>query len=218
MKVQLDVDTYRTKFLGGTRQYLFLALFQFPDDETYNSTPGNATSALDFLSPFGYNAGMNVFPYLVKSTSIPEATIEEIQIPYPGRTYKMAGQKSYGDWTISFNVDEKAEVLNKFTSWQNNIYDAESNMASSPIDYMLDQQLFLLNGNGESTKTRSLFDAWPKSIGSVALDYSSADIATVDITFSYQYYTMSSGKAQQPSQQLMSSLLNKLTGSALFNK
>lgn len=212
MKVQFDIDSYKTKFKGGARQYLFFALFSFPNDP--KTVDGKYTNMLpqsfmsSALSPLGYNSSTNVIPYLVRTTSIPGVSFEDIQIPYPGLTYKMAGTRTYEDWTVSFNLDEDGELLKNFHSWQDKIYKGSANT------YKIDQHLFLLDGNGNAVKEIKLVEAWPKTLSGIGLDYSSNEIATMDVTFSYQYYKMKSTLPSQ-TQKIIQTLLNKVTGSSL---
>ena len=190
MKINFDADSYKVRFLGGARQYLFYALFSMPPNVSNMESLSTANVASVLLSPFGFGSSIagNYLPYLVKSTSVPESTFEEITIPFPGHPFKMAGQRSYADWQITFNVDEKGRVLKDLNNWHDLIYDASTNTSSSPNQYMRDQHLFLVDGLGEDIVWYKLINAWPKAIGAVGLDYASSDIATVDVSFSYQYY------------------------------
>lgn len=184
MNITFDIDTYKTKFTGGARQYLFFAYFTFPS-----------------------SIGNSVIPYLVKSTSIPDSSFEEIVVPYPGISFKMAGTRNYGDWTLSFNVDEDGTLLQSFHGWHDLIYDSDTHSQISAKNYMKNQTLFLLDGNGVSTEQITLYGAWPKSVGAVGLDYASSDIATIDVTFSYQYYKFKSLNSSIS----WSSVLNKIS-------
>lgn len=160
------IDDYKAKFTGGAKQYLFFTHFQFP----------KAIGQTDRI------------PYMVRSTSLPDSTFEEIAIPYPGLTFKMAGTRSYGDWSISFNVDNKGILLKNFHMWHDVIYSGNAHTQESFGSYRADQQLFLLDGFGKRTHEITLISAWPKSISAIGLDYASTDIATMDVTFSYQYF------------------------------
>jgi len=211
MKINFDIDTYKTRFLGGARSYLFYALIQFPSGIN-NIEKQNYRS---LLTPFGYGSANDFVPYLVKSTSIPESSFEDISIPYPGHTFKMAGNRSYGNWSVSFNVDEKTEILRMFNDWHNLIYDASEQKSSEPEVYMKDQFLYLINGVGEAIRSYQLVNAWPLSISQTDLNYSNIDITSVDITFSYQYYITLKEKENAETNSLLKALFNKITGSAL---
>lgn len=211
LKVSFDIDSYKTRFLGGARQYLFFALLDIPT----NAGGLDNTALGNIMSSFGYGSARDFVPYLVRSTTLPDSSFEEVQIPYPGHTFKMAGNRAYGDWNVSFNIDEKGRLLEIFNGWHDLIYEPVEQRYSSPNTYMRDQQLFLIDGTGQAVKEYKLFNAWPKSISATSLDYSSVDIATVDINFSYQYYTQKSVDTATGTTGLVRSLLNKLTGSAI---
>lgn len=164
------------------------------------------------LSPLGYGSNTNTIPYLVRSTSIPDSSIEEAVIPFPGIPYKMAGTRTYGDWTVSFNIDTEGILLDNFHNWHDLMYD-KNHLSTSPKSYMRNQQLYLIDGRGYTTRKFELYNAWPKSIGAVGLDYSSGDIATMDVTFSYQYYK--TGYVGDEKSSLLTAAVNRLTGSAL---
>lgn len=218
--VNFDVDSYKTRFLGGARAYLFFCLFSFPT--TLSSTPDTSKSnfmqgmgnvvmdtfgagfydaanaagtvydaAKGMLSPFGLGAQDDIVTYLVKATSLPASHFEEKIIDWQALPYKMAGDRTYDDWTVTFNIDEKGLLLQKFFDWQHSIQDPATNVRSVAKNYMRDQQVHMVDYSGNSLKQYKLIGAWPKSVNAVALDYSSNEIATVEITFSYQYHTVS---------------------------
>jgi hypothetical protein len=165
------IDAYLNAFSdGGARQYLFLVTFTFP----------RSIKPADTL--------WKVLPYYVRTTSLPESSYEEVSIPYPGYNFKMAGARTYNDWTLSLNIDAGNNLLKLFQDWHNMIYNPNSHEYAPATTYMVTQTLQLLGPNLEPTSTYNLYCAWPKSIGNVQLDYSSTELTTVDITFSYQYY------------------------------
>lgn len=223
MKINFDVETYRARFLGGARSYLFFCIFSFPQGMTKDQAQGNLKDKLvgmgssaakgygfsedltgavtdvigntyDFsknaLSIFGLGDDDNLMSYLVKSTTLPSSQFDERLIDWQGSSYKMAGDRIFDDWTVTFNVDEKAKILQKFYNWQDAIQSPTNNIRSSAEDYMRKQEIHLIDYSGNTLKTYNLMGAWPKSVSQVALDYSANEIAQVEITFSYQYHTI----------------------------
>ena len=160
MAINFDIDSYRQQFLGGARAYLFYAFFNFP-----GSTGIEDTST----------------PYLVKSTQLPEIMTEEVRVPYTDYDLRTAGIQTYGDWTVTMNVDENGDILYKFYDW------LDLCTYAVPNDYMKEQKIFLLNSSGESVLSYTLYGAWPRTMSSVSLDYSSNDIAAVEISFAFQW-------------------------------
>jgi hypothetical protein len=160
---------------GGARQYLFRVWFMFP--------ALTGSKEIDSLKNI-----KDDIHYYVRTSSLPESTYEDVSIPYPGYAFKMAGNRTYNDWTVSLNIDKKNDILKTFQAWHNYIYDPQTHEYAAPMNYMLDQTLQLLGPDLEPTSEYTLYRAWPKSIGNVQMDYSSTELTTVDITFAYQYY------------------------------
>lgn len=216
MKVNFDLESYRAMFSGGTRSYLFFVNFMFPIinnpaptgsflsdvGTSFESTVSKVglkgasymAAAKNTLSIFGVGKDNLMYPYLVKSTSLPETSFEEVAVKYGALTYKLAGEKTYSDWTVSLNVDDKGEILQKFHQWHDGIYDRANGNIGMPYEYMQPQEIHLLDYTGNTTKVYKMFYCWPKSIGETTLDYSSNEIATFNVTFSYSYFTIENGQ------------------------
>lgn len=204
----LSIDTYRSKFLGSNaRAYLFLCKVQFPGMQ--NAALSGVTSAISdpgamaemvknglmsaastAINVGTTSLGTSDFKYFVKSTSLPESMLEEASTFWAGQQYKMSSVRRSQDWTVTFLINDDANVVRKFWEWHLMMHNPELNMYGSPKDYMADQVVQLLGLDGYPICTYKLFGAWPKSIGQVDLDYTSNEFATVDITFTYQYHTV----------------------------
>lgn len=154
---------------GFQRAYLF----------EYSPTfPGSIPGASDYTSRF-----------LVRSTSIPGRSIEEIPIGWLGNDYKIAGRNAYDDFTVTFNVDEHSVIWQKFHAWMNfiNFPVSPSKARAIEVAYMADQYLYLVGGMASTTSGYLLRGAWPKNMSAITLDHSTNDVAQFDLTFSYQY-------------------------------
>lgn len=220
MNVQLDLETYRTRFSEAQKSNLFFCLFDFPK-ENDNSDGANSkeptftlagrisqalsipindkgTSANSYVNtgadiimkalvPFGFGSEKDKYPYLVKSANIPSVDFDERSYETQFTNIKMPGIKNYSDWVVTFNIDADIEILNKFYNWINLIQ--SNNFVKTTFSKIVrDQQIFLLNGEGNIVSGYKLYGAWPKSIGEVSLDYSSNEHASVQVTFSYLYF------------------------------
>lgn len=206
MKIPIDIETYMSNFLGGNaRQYLFYAQINFPGLQNTltsgiksaiaglpeNLITGMTSAATVALGANNMNSDTNKFGFNVKSTNLPSSTIDQVSTFFCGQEYKMSSLQKFEDWQVTFNIDNKGIILKKFHDWQKMLHDAETNVYGTPEAYMTNQEIHLLGmETGETICVYTLYGAWPSSIGSVSLDYSSNDFATVDITFTYQYYTV----------------------------
>jgi len=218
MNIQIDINTYKSKFTDVSRQYLFWMNIQFPGVgnalltglEAGLSGGGsiftNPTDAIIKGAEAGALAGVDVagmqigtmskkmsmadIPFYVKSSSLPSSSFEDMTSTWMGNTFKVPGNKTYEDWTVTFNLDSEGYILKKFHDWQKMMRDPISNMQSKPSSLMVNQEAYLLNSTGNTISVYKLYYAWPKSIGQVSLDYGSNEVSTVDVTFSYQFFNV----------------------------
>jgi hypothetical protein len=166
-----NLDTFKSNFQGGARSYLFMFSPQFP-------------------------AGVSSIPaapetkYLVRATSVPESTTEEIIVNWQGADRKLAGKQTFADWTITFNVDMQSTVRVAYEEWIKSIHNVDGDHKYGyPVDYEMTQNLWMLNYDGsEHILDIELVDAFPKSVSAITLDYSAMDIAQFDVTFGYLYH------------------------------
>ncbi len=128
--------------------------------------------------------------FLCQATSLPEMTIGEVEVPFRGRTIKIAGDRTIGDWSITVINDTDFLLRNAFERWQNGINNMSDNEGlTNPADYQVDAFVDQLDRNGATIKSYTLRGAHPTSIGSIALDYETNNaIETFDVTFAYQYF------------------------------
>lgn len=203
MKTLFDLESYRARFLGGAKQYLFFVLFQFPDD--INNNNGNMSAFTSVLNTFGLGAEQDMIPYLVKSTNLPSISNEESVNPHTDFDFKTAGLFKYDDWTVSLYIDKKGVIIEKFYDWLK-----LSEYGALPKDYMREQEIHLIDYMGSTFLKYKLYGAWVKSIGQIGLDYASTDIATVEITLSFQYFDIERGSTEDAS--LIKKAVEKLTG------
>jgi len=219
--VNFDLDTYRTRFTGGARQYLFYVFIQFPAtklDPMLGGAKGDSTNyedgwqkwlmpaAKSVLTTYGLGAATDKWPYLVKATTLPDISLEEIIIPYQHLDYKMAGIARYGDWSVTFYLDDEYYLLGRLREWQklaHGVIDASNEDTTTHyplINYKQDQEVHLINYSGDVLVSVKLKGCWPKTIGAVSLDYASGEITTVDVTFSVSEvtynYKLNSGVAE----------------------
>jgi len=174
-----SIDNFINEFRGGAKSFLFIWEPEIKDSE------GNLL-ALDTRKKRRY---------LVKSTGFPSSNVEEIIVEYQGLDFKMGGKRSYEDWNITLNVDADGMIRYELEEWMNAIHkvDDKNNQHFYRSRYETTQIFKILKGDGnfESPLLQvTLYNAWPKSISSIALDYSSTEFAQFDLTFSYQYHTI----------------------------
>ena len=164
------IDAFRAKFKDGARGYLFYITPVFP------SISSLGTTSVDYA-------------YLVRSSSIPNSTLGEIQTPWQGHKYKLAATQQFNNFTIDFTVDTNATLYTIYKAWCDYIHNPATNVHGDPTVYMVDQTLQMIGGDGVSLVMGfQLYGAWPQSISEIRLDYNAQDLATFSVTYVYQYH------------------------------
>ena len=187
------LSQFKSKLIGGgTRPNLFEVSIP-----TFPSAISEAWSA-------GDDSENGIFKFLCKATSLPASNLGSIEIPFRGRTLKVAGDRTFDDWTVTIINDEDFKLRTAFERWSNvmsRLDDATG--VTNPTSYMTDgyvQQLgrgsqvgAASNDGGESSVLRSykFFDVFPITVGEIALSYDTTDqLEEFDVTFRYQYFTI----------------------------
>ena len=177
---------------GGARPNLFEA--------SINSFPTAISDAWDNSS----EAEGGAFKFLCKSTALPASNLGSIEIPFRGRTLKVAGDRTFDDWTVTIINDEDFRLRTAFERWSNVMSQLDdATGVTNPTSYMTDAFIQQLgrgpsaqsgsNNGGNSAVLRSykFFDVFPITVGEIALSYDTTDqLEEFDVTFRYQYFTI----------------------------
>ena len=152
----------------------------------------------------GDDAENGIFKFLCKSANLPASNVGSIDIPFRGRILKVAGDRTFDDWTVSVINDEDFKLRTAFEQWANvmsKLDDATG--VSNPSSYMTDAYVQQLgrgaqaftaeNAGAESSilRTYKFYDIFPTTVGEIALSYDDSDATeTFDVTFKVQYFTI----------------------------
>jgi hypothetical protein len=128
--------------------------------------------------------------FLCKVTQLPAMTVGMVTVPFRGRQIKIAGDRTFADWTITVINDTNFKLRNAFERWSNginNMTDGEG--LTNPADYQVDAFVDQLDRNGATLKSYTLRGAYPTEIAAIELDYGNNDtIEEFQVTFNYQYF------------------------------
>ena len=142
------------------------------------------------------------FTFLAKATALPAQNIAAIDVPFRGRQFKVAGDRTIDNWTVTIINDESFNIRNAFEDWSELIAKLDTNMgATNPSSYMVDAMVYQL-GRGENimenSKTNSgannailkayqFTEIFPVTVGDIALSYDTGDtIEEFDVEFAVQ--------------------------------
>jgi len=140
----------------------------------------------------------NNFKFMCKAAQLPGQTIASIDVPFRGRTFKVAGDRTIDAWTVTIINDENFEYRNAFEAWTELIAKLDTNIgATSPDAYMRSAKVYQL-GRGSSAssiantgtanvvlKEYEFIDIFPTSVSAIDLSYDSSG-AIEEFTVEFQ--------------------------------
>jgi len=166
----LGVDDFKSKLRGGgARPNLFQVTINYP----------------------GYAGGdPELTAFLCEGAQLPGSSFGIINVPFRGRILKMAGDRTFPEWTITVINDTDFGVRNAMERWMNGINNhAQNTGLASPIAYEADLFVDQLDRGGNAIKRYVFRGAFPQDISSIDLSYATTDeIERFTVTFAYQYF------------------------------
>tara|TARA_Y100000593_G_scaffold82875_1_gene156035 strand:+ start:78 stop:671 length:594 start_codon:yes stop_codon:yes gene_type:complete len=128
------------------------------------------------------------FRFMCKAASLPPQTIAAIDIPFRGRIFKVAGDRTIDPWTVTVINDENFLLRNAFENWTQQIADLSTNIgATLPESYMTNAKVYQLGRGSKASSTNSsgernvvlkeyeFVDIFPTSVSAIDLSYDTGD-------------------------------------------
>ena len=172
-----NISEFKSKMIGGgARPNQFRVHLTFPGYVTGGPVAGQLAE------------------FLCKAAQLPASTIDPVPIQYRGRPVQFAGERTFAPWTVSIYNDTNFSIRNAMEQWQTGIQNhSATDGRVNPTDYQVDLQVYQLDRNGGVVKSYNFKDAFPTSIGAIALDYDTVNaIEIFDVEFNYNYFTSNS--------------------------
>lgn len=139
-------------------------------------------------APVDITGGETLTSYLVRSTSLPESTIDPIEVPYQGQVQKIGSTHTFAEWEVTFNLDYAAQLRKSFIEWQRFIHDPQTNFHNIPAIYYGEIKAQLLTGQGLPILTYTINQAWPSAVGALEVAQDSKEVAQFSVTFNYNWH------------------------------
>ena len=166
----LGVDDFKSKLRGGgARPNLFKATLNFP----------------------AYAGGdVELSSFLCKTAQLPVSEMALVNVPFRGRQLKIAGDRTFQNWTVTIINDTDFSVRDSLERWMNGINSHAANTGlSNPVDYEADLSVDQLDRNGDVLKTYNFRGCFPVNIGEIALSYETNDVVEeFTVEFAIQYW------------------------------
>jgi len=159
---------------GGARPNLFQVVMPFPSI----AGGGGAATKMTFTC---------------KGAQLPGSDLGMVEMPYFGRTIKLAGNRTFPEWTTTVINDEDFSVYNAVQTWMNSINTHSGNLreaGSNPRDYHSTADVIHYGKDGDAIKKVTIVNMWPSTLAPIDLDWSSNDtLEEFTCTWQYDYWT-----------------------------
>ena len=182
-----NVSTFLSTINQGIKPNMFAVDINFPAGGDFGATDKNLTNIL------------------CKSAALPGSNLGVIEVPFRGRTVKIAGDRTFDTWTATFFADANMEIRGLFEEWANSINTHEANTASrflpsstSSTGYMADLFVSQLEKDdqtgGSVIRTYQLHHCFPTNVSAIDLAYDSNDqISEFTVEWQYSFFTAGKG-------------------------
>ena len=187
------ISAFKSKLAGGgARPNLF--------EVVLTDLPANVAANWD----------ADVFQFMCKAASLPAQNIANIDIPFRGRIFKVAGDRTIDTWTITVINDENFQFRNAFEEWTQQIANLDDNMGTTnPNSYMVNATVYQLGrgsekeskNNGGSAnvvlKEYEFQNIFPTNVSAIDLSYDTGDTIE-EFTVEFQVQSLKLTGAGQP--------------------
>ena len=181
-----NVSTFLSTINQGIKPNMFAVDISFPAGGDFGTTDKSLTNIL------------------CKSAALPGSNLGVIEVPFRGRTVKIAGDRTFDTWTATFFADSNMEVRGLFEDWANSINSHEGNTAErflpnqGTTGYMADLFVSQLEKDdqvgGSVIRTYQLHHCFPTNVSAIDLAYDSNDqISEFTVEWQYSFFTAGVG-------------------------
>ena len=166
-----NISQFKSKLIGGgARPNLF--------EVELTTLPPNVAAGWD----------AEVFTFMCKAAALPAQNIANIDIPFRGRIFKVAGDRTIDTWTITVINDEDFRFRNAFENWTQQIANLDDNMGTTdPSAYMVNAKVYQLGRGSEKSsqnnsgtenvvlKEYEFINIFPTNVSAIDLSYDTGD-------------------------------------------
>lgn len=149
------------------------------------------------------------FNFMCKAAALPASNMAPIEVPFRGRIFKVAGDRTFDTWTVTIINDEDFLLRTEFEKWMNLMSKLDNATGvTDPAAYMVNANVYQLgrgktkeymgpeygNSAGGSLKplrTYEFWDIFPTNVSAIDLSYDTSDtIEEYTVEFQVQYWTV----------------------------
>jgi T4-like virus tail tube protein gp19 len=177
------ITDFKSKLTGGgARANLFEVELAFPSQVQVD----------------GINEVLEKSRFLVKAANLPASNVAQIEVPFRGRTLKIAGDRSFDSWTVTVINDTDFSIRSAFEKWMNTINRVSDNTGlTDPASYQADAFVYQLDRDGSVLRTYHFYDVFPTQVTAIELSYDATGIQDFQVELQVQWWEAQKGTSQK---------------------
>jgi hypothetical protein len=146
--------------------------------------------AVLFTPPSGVSpASLQKIMLFCDQVQLPGANFSTVQNRTFGEFREVPYERIYDNITMSFYVDTEMKVKELFDNWQNVIANPQTRTYNYYNNYITNMVIEVQDLNDNTRYAVTLWECYPKTVGSIQLDYNSKDVMKISIGMQYKYWT-----------------------------
>ena len=197
-----NVSSFLSIIGQGVKPNMFNVDIQFPAGFTDAVAADFAASGLGVIGESDTKK-IELSSILCKSAALPGSNLGVIEVPFRGRTVKIAGDRTFDTWTATFFNDKDFKLRAFFEQWANSINTHEGNTSplftpNNSTGYTADLGVKQLEKDaseeGAILRQYTLHYCFPTNVSPIDLAYDSNDqIEEFTVEWQYSYFTAEGG-------------------------
>ena len=139
------------------------------------------------------SAGDAKFPFMCRAAQMPASTLGMIEVPYFGRKIKIAGDRTFAEWTVTIINDEDMKIRNSMEEWSNSINSHLGNVrrtgSAGPALYKANASVTHFGKIGNQLRRYTFNGLFPTEVSPIDLDWNTTDtLEEFTVTFQYDHW------------------------------
>ena len=190
MALQSTISNFISNIGQGVKPNMFQVEIAFPQKGVGGGSNLKTTASTE----------LEKVNLLCKSAALPASNLGVIEVPFRGRTVKIAGDRTFDTWTPTFINDKDFVIRSLFEDWLESINGHAGNTATlftpdNTNGYTADILVHQLEKTSDKNtpsilRTYKLWYAFPTNVAQIDLAYDSNDqIEEFSVEFQYSYWT-----------------------------
>jgi len=196
----LSILNFRNQVRELARPNQFQVELYFPQrvEELLQATSDDTNATLDDDTTTPGDAAV-LSTFLVKAANLPASTVGVVEVPFRGRTLKIAGDRTFEPWTVTVLNDENFRLRRKLETWSRLMQSLPANhqTATSIAEYQANAYVRQFTRQNTHSAAYEFVGIWPSNISAIDLAWDSNDTPEeYTVEFQVQYWVPATDRDQ----------------------